>query len=83
MKHLFACYGLGCDKNAHLLGSSFNMCLIVYAFIYSFFCFNLKGANRFYENIVDMVGYRPFPWFKYCWKFTLPGMTLVRIRLSK
>ncbi|KAG9340014.1 hypothetical protein JZ751_022125 [Albula glossodonta] len=27
------------------------------------------GADRFYDNIEDMIGYRPFPMLKYCWLF--------------
>uniref|UniRef100_A0A668A5E4 Transporter n=1 Tax=Myripristis murdjan TaxID=586833 RepID=A0A668A5E4_9TELE len=38
------------------------------------------GANRFYDNIEDMIGYQPFPLLKYCWLFVIPlvcWMTLV------
>ncbi|XP_070709608.1 sodium- and chloride-dependent GABA transporter 2-like [Pempheris klunzingeri] len=38
------------------------------------------GADRFYDNIEDMIGYRPFPVLKYCWMFITPlicGLTLV------
>lgn len=39
------------------------------------------GANRFLDNIEDMIGYRPFPSvLKYCWLFVTPlicGITLV------
>uniref|UniRef100_A0A671SCG2 Transporter n=1 Tax=Sinocyclocheilus anshuiensis TaxID=1608454 RepID=A0A671SCG2_9TELE len=30
------------------------------------------GANRFYDNIEDMIGYAPFPVLKYCWLFISP-----------
>ncbi|XP_010885633.1 sodium- and chloride-dependent GABA transporter 2 [Esox lucius] len=31
------------------------------------------GANRFLDNIEDMIGYRPFPLvLKYCWLFVTP-----------
>uniref|UniRef100_A0A8C2G6R8 Transporter n=1 Tax=Cyprinus carpio TaxID=7962 RepID=A0A8C2G6R8_CYPCA len=30
------------------------------------------GANRFYDNIEDMIGYAPFPVLKYCWLFITP-----------
>uniref|UniRef100_UPI003AAB2BBB sodium- and chloride-dependent betaine transporter-like isoform X2 n=1 Tax=Centroberyx gerrardi TaxID=166262 RepID=UPI003AAB2BBB len=38
------------------------------------------GADRFYDNIEDMIGYQPFPVLKYCWLFVTPlicGLTLV------
>eukprot|EP00064_Thunnus_orientalis_P002224 superscaffoldBa00000155_g2231 len=30
------------------------------------------GADRFYYNIEDMIGYLPFPVLKYCWLFITP-----------
>ncbi|XP_008398863.1 sodium- and chloride-dependent GABA transporter 2-like isoform X2 [Poecilia reticulata] len=30
------------------------------------------GADRFYDNIEDMIGYRPSPVLKYCWMFVTP-----------
>ncbi|XP_032361228.1 sodium- and chloride-dependent betaine transporter [Etheostoma spectabile] len=38
------------------------------------------GADRFYDNIKDMIGYLPFPGLKYCWLFITPlicGVTLL------
>ncbi|XP_037615891.1 sodium- and chloride-dependent GABA transporter 2-like [Sebastes umbrosus] len=38
------------------------------------------GADRFYDNIEDMIGYRPFPVLKYCWLFITPlicGVTML------
>ncbi|XP_044041785.1 sodium- and chloride-dependent GABA transporter 2-like [Siniperca chuatsi] len=38
------------------------------------------GADRFYDNIEDMIGYPPFPILKYCWMFVTPlicGLTLL------
>lgn len=32
----------------------------------------IYGADRFYDNIEDMIGYRPFPVIKYCWLFVAP-----------
>ncbi|KAK7945160.1 hypothetical protein WMY93_000888 [Mugilogobius chulae] len=32
----------------------------------------IYGADRYYDNIADMIGYRPFPYIKYCWKFITP-----------
>ncbi|XP_041864776.1 sodium- and chloride-dependent creatine transporter 1-like [Melanotaenia boesemani] len=30
------------------------------------------GADRFYNNITDMIGYRPLPFMKYCWCYITP-----------
>ncbi|XP_041836326.1 sodium- and chloride-dependent GABA transporter 2-like [Melanotaenia boesemani] len=32
----------------------------------------IYGAERFYDNIEDMVGYRPLFIFKYCWLYVTP-----------
>ncbi|KAI5100261.1 sodium- and chloride-dependent GABA transporter 2 [Silurus meridionalis] len=34
------------------------------------------GADRFYDNIEDMIGYRPGPYIKYCWLFLTPATCL-------
>lgn len=36
------------------------------------------GADKFYEDIKRMVGFRLTPWFKYCWLYFAPIVTLVR-----
>ncbi|XP_064011729.1 sodium- and chloride-dependent GABA transporter 2 isoform X3 [Pogoniulus pusillus] len=33
-----------------------------------------RGAERFYDNIEDMIGYRPWPLIKYCWLFVTPAV---------
>ncbi|KAM9327343.1 sodium- and chloride-dependent betaine transporter-like isoform 1-T2 [Pholidichthys leucotaenia] len=38
------------------------------------------GADRFYDNIKDMIGFSPLPIWKYCWMFVTPlicGLTLL------
>ncbi|XP_056133831.1 sodium- and chloride-dependent GABA transporter 2-like [Lampris incognitus] len=35
------------------------------------------GADRFYDNIEDMIGYKPFPVLKYCWLFVTPIICIV------
>ncbi|XP_062239348.1 sodium- and chloride-dependent betaine transporter-like [Platichthys flesus] len=35
------------------------------------------GADRFYDNIEDMIGYRPNPVIKYCWMFITPFITVL------
>ncbi|XP_030649720.1 sodium- and chloride-dependent GABA transporter 2-like [Chanos chanos] len=34
------------------------------------------GAERFYGNITDMIGYRPGPVMKYCWLFVTPTVCI-------
>lgn len=35
------------------------------------------GADRFYDNVEDMIGYRPWPLVKISWLFLTPGLCLV------
>ncbi|XP_013860235.1 sodium- and chloride-dependent GABA transporter 2 [Austrofundulus limnaeus] len=37
----------------------------------------LYGADRFYDNIEDMIGYRPLPLLKYCWLFVTPLICVI------
>ncbi|XP_041083238.1 sodium- and chloride-dependent GABA transporter 2-like [Polyodon spathula] len=55
----YACSGI-C-----LLFLSIVMCVCV-AWVY--------GADRFYDCIEDMIGYRPWPLIKYCWLFFAPAI---------
>uniref|UniRef100_H2ZHH2 Transporter n=1 Tax=Ciona savignyi TaxID=51511 RepID=H2ZHH2_CIOSA len=36
----------------------------------------IYGADRYYQNLKDMIGYRPPALFKYCWLFLTPAATL-------
>lgn len=36
-----------------------------------------QGANRFYDNLEDMIGFRPWPLIKICWLVFTPGLCLV------
>ncbi|XP_039403138.1 sodium- and chloride-dependent betaine transporter-like [Mauremys reevesii] len=40
------------------------------------------GADRFYDNIEDMIGYRPWPLVKMCWQFVTPGVCLATFLFS-
>ncbi|XP_031428504.1 sodium- and chloride-dependent GABA transporter 2-like isoform X2 [Clupea harengus] len=48
-------------------------------------CFSIAwvyGAERFYGNITDMIGYRPAPVMKYCWLFITPAVCLSTLIFS-
>ncbi|XP_024125365.1 sodium- and chloride-dependent GABA transporter 2 isoform X1 [Oryzias melastigma] len=32
------------------------------------------GSDRHYDNIKDMIGYHPWPFMKYCWKYFTPAI---------
>ncbi|XP_074862450.1 sodium- and chloride-dependent GABA transporter 2 isoform X2 [Carettochelys insculpta] len=52
------------------------MCLLFVA-IFETFCIGwVYGAERFYDNVEDMIGYRPWPIIKYCWLFITPAVCL-------
>uniref|UniRef100_A0A672YZX5 Transporter n=1 Tax=Sphaeramia orbicularis TaxID=375764 RepID=A0A672YZX5_9TELE len=36
----------------------------------------LFGADRYYEKVKEMIGYRPAPYMKYCWRFVTPSVLL-------
>lgn len=40
----------------------------------------LTGADRFMDDVARMIGYRPFPWMKWCWSFVTPCVCMVRSR---
>uniref|UniRef100_A0A671XTN9 Transporter n=1 Tax=Sparus aurata TaxID=8175 RepID=A0A671XTN9_SPAAU len=46
--------------------------LIVFAILECVCVGWVYGADRFYNNITDMIGYRPLPYMKYCWKYVTP-----------
>uniref|UniRef100_K7F954 Sodium- and chloride-dependent GABA transporter 3 n=3 Tax=Pelodiscus sinensis TaxID=13735 RepID=K7F954_PELSI len=50
------------------------MCLLFVA-IFECICIGwVYGSNRFYDNIEDMIGYRPQPLIKWCWMVLTPGI---------
>ncbi|XP_004438825.1 PREDICTED: sodium- and chloride-dependent betaine transporter [Ceratotherium simum simum] len=40
------------------------------------------GADRFYDNVEDMIGYRPWPLLKISWLFLTPGLCLATFLFS-
>lgn len=48
------------------------MTLLLFATLQSLCVAWIYGADRFYKNIEDMIGYRPFPLIKYCLKYVTP-----------
>ncbi|XP_064175661.1 sodium- and chloride-dependent GABA transporter 2 [Anguilla rostrata] len=49
------------------------MCLLFVAVFETVCIAWIYGADRFYDNIEDMIGYRPGPLIKYCWLFFTPA----------
>ncbi|KAI4553631.1 hypothetical protein MJT46_015811 [Ovis ammon polii x Ovis aries] len=50
------------------------MCLLFVA-IFECICIGwVYGSDRFYDNIEDMIGYRPVSLIKWCWKVVTPGI---------
>ncbi|CAN9511807.1 unnamed protein product [Ophioblennius macclurei] len=48
------------------------MTLLLFAIIQSLCIGWVYGADRFYDNIEDMIGYKPIPLIKYCLKYITP-----------
>ncbi|XP_063071572.1 sodium- and chloride-dependent GABA transporter 2-like isoform X2 [Engraulis encrasicolus] len=48
------------------------MTLLLFAIFQSVCIGWVYGADHLYDNIEDMIGYRPFPLIKYCWKYVTP-----------
>ena len=36
------------------------------------------GGSKFYDNIETMIGFRINPWFRICWTYITPCITMVR-----
>ncbi|XP_044927553.1 sodium- and chloride-dependent betaine transporter isoform X8 [Mustela putorius furo] len=57
--------------------ASSGICLLFLA-VFEVICVSwVYGADRFYDNVEDMIGYRPWPLVKVSWLFLTPGLCLV------
>ncbi|XP_022377993.1 sodium- and chloride-dependent betaine transporter isoform X1 [Enhydra lutris kenyoni] len=58
------------------------ICLLFLA-VFEVICISwVYGADRFYDNIEDMIGYRPWPLVKVSWLFLTPGLCLATFLFS-
>ncbi|XP_039616597.1 sodium- and chloride-dependent GABA transporter 2-like [Polypterus senegalus] len=53
------------------------LCLLFIAFFENVCVGWFYGADRFYDNIKDMIGYQIGPLMKYCWLFITPAICAV------
>ncbi|KFP48308.1 Sodium- and chloride-dependent GABA transporter 2, partial [Cathartes aura] len=58
------------------------MCLLFVAIFETLCIAWVYGAERFYNNIEDMIGYRPWPIIKYCWLFITPAVCMATFLFS-
>ncbi|KAM9311362.1 sodium- and chloride-dependent GABA transporter 2 isoform 1-T1 [Gastrophryne carolinensis] len=57
-------------------------CLLFVA-IFEALCIGwVYGADNFYDNVEHMIGYRPLPIIKYCWRFVTPTVCLATFIFS-
>ncbi|XP_061584505.1 solute carrier family 6 member 22, tandem duplicate 2 [Cololabis saira] len=58
------------------------MTLLLFAILQSVCIGWVYGADRHYDNIQDMIGYRPWPFMKYCWKYFTPAICICTFLFS-
>ncbi|KAJ8369512.1 hypothetical protein SKAU_G00095400 [Synaphobranchus kaupii] len=51
--------------------------LLVFAICESVCIGWIYGARRLYDNIEDMIGYRPWPLIQYCWLYITPTVCII------
>lgn len=42
-------------------------CLLIISFFQVIAVSWIFGIDKFWDKVCEMIGYRPFPWFKWCW----------------
>uniref|UniRef100_A0A8C6WN00 Transporter n=1 Tax=Neogobius melanostomus TaxID=47308 RepID=A0A8C6WN00_9GOBI len=57
--------------------------LVLFAILESVCIGWVYGADRYYSNIADMIGYRPWPYMKYCWKYITPTVGILLFSLAQ
>ncbi|KAM4581884.1 sodium- and chloride-dependent GABA transporter 2-like [Fundulus diaphanus] len=50
------------------------MTLLFFAILQSVCIGWVYGADRHYDNVKDMIGYHPWPFMKYCWRYITPAI---------
>ncbi|KAI4827249.1 hypothetical protein KUCAC02_030659 [Chaenocephalus aceratus] len=50
------------------------MTLLLFSVLQSVCIGWVYGADRHYDNIKDMIGYRPWSYMKYCWQYFTPAI---------
>ncbi|XP_056109764.1 solute carrier family 6 member 22, tandem duplicate 2 [Rhinichthys klamathensis goyatoka] len=50
------------------------MTLLTFAILQSICVGWVYGADRLYDSIEDMIGYRPWPFMKCCWRYLTPAI---------
>uniref|UniRef100_A0A8C3H358 Transporter n=1 Tax=Corvus moneduloides TaxID=1196302 RepID=A0A8C3H358_CORMO len=58
------------------------MCLLFVAIFETLCIAWVYGAERFYDNIEDMISYRPWPIIRYCWLFITPAVCMATFLFS-
>ncbi|GAA6221900.1 sodium- and chloride-dependent GABA transporter 2-like [Lates japonicus] len=58
------------------------MTLLLFAILQSLCIGWVYGADRQYDNIKDMIGYRPWPFMKYCWQYFTPAICTCTLLFS-
>ncbi|XP_075316116.1 sodium- and chloride-dependent GABA transporter 2-like [Odontesthes bonariensis] len=58
------------------------MTLLLFAVLQSVCIGWVYGADRHYDNVKDMIGYYPWPFMKYCWKYFTPAICICTFLFS-